>query len=253
MELACFWCERNIWRVWCSSQSFMNVVVQVQEKEWNEKEKEMSLFHYFFVSTFFALILMLLYLISNASCNHFYVFSFSNVSIWDYILSSKYMVRATLVAFYILFLLLGLIICCCSVTKSHPTLCHHMDCSIPGFLVLHCLPEFSQTCVHWVNDAVQPSYPVIPFSSCSQSSPQYFSMTPCIRCPKYWNFDFNISPSSKYSELISFRIDWFDLLKGTPRVFSSTTFESINSLPLSLLFGPTLTSVHDHWQNHSFD
>ena len=71
----------------------------------------------------------------------------------------------------------------------------------------------------------------------------------CIRWPKYWSF----SPSNEYSLLISFRIDWFDLLavQGLSRVFSNTTVQSINSLVLSL-YGPTLTSVHDYWKNHSF-
>ena len=70
----------------------------------------------------------------------------------------------------------------------------------------------------------------------------------CIRWPKYWSSSFSISPPNEYSELISFRIDWFDLLaapwKGPSRVFSSTTVESINSLVFSLLYDPTLTSVH---------
>ena len=73
-----------------------------------------------------------------------------------------------------------------------------------------------------------------------------------IRWPKYWSFSFSISPSNKYSGLISFRIDWFDLFaaQGTLRVFFNIT---INSLALSLLYGPTLTSIHDYWKNHRFD
>ena len=63
-----------------------------------------------------------------------------------------------------------------------------------------------------------------------------------IRWPKYWSFSFSISPSNEYSGLISFRIDWFDLLesKGLSRVFSNTTVQSINSPALSLLYGPAL-------------
>ena len=69
-----------------------------------------------------------------------------------------------------------------------------------------------------------------------------------IRWPKYWSF--SISPSSEYSRLISFRIDRFNLLaESSP----APQFESINSLALSFLYGPTLTSVHDYWKNHSFD
>ena len=76
-----------------------------------------------------------------------------------------------------------------------------------------------------------------------------------IRWSKYWSFSFSISPSNKYSGLISFRIDWFDL--GFPRDCQvsprAPQFESISSLVLSLLYSPTLTSVHDYWKNHSFD
>ena len=54
--------------------------------------------------------------------------------------------------------------CCFSVTKSCPTLCDPMDCSMPGFIVLHCLPEFAQIHVHWINDGIQPSHPLLPSS-----------------------------------------------------------------------------------------
>ena len=61
---------------------------------------------------------------------------------------------------------------CCSVTQSYPTLYNPMECSTPGFPVLHHLPEFVQTLVHWVNDAIQSSYHLVtPFSFCAQSSP----------------------------------------------------------------------------------
>ena len=76
-----------------------------------------------------------------------------------------------------------------------------------------------------------------------------------VRWPKYWNFNLSISPSNEYSGLISFRIDWFDLLAVRDSQESSPTpqLESINSLALSLLYGPTLTSIHDYWENHSSD
>ena len=76
----------------------------------------------------------------------------------------------------------------------------------------------------------------------------------CIRWPKYWSF--SISPSNEFSGLISFRIDWFDLLavQGTLKESSPAPwFESINSLALSFLYGPSLVSIHDHWKTHSFD
>ena len=77
----------------------------------------------------------------------------------------------------------------------------------------------------------------------------------CVRGPKCWNFSFNISPSNEYSGLISFRIDWFDLLcclRDSQESSPAPQFESINSLALSLLYGPDLISVHDYWKNHSF-
>ena len=76
-----------------------------------------------------------------------------------------------------------------------------------------------------------------------------------IRWAKYWSFSFSVSPSSEYSELISFRMDWFDLLivQRIHQFSPSPQFKSINSLMLSFLQGPTLTPIHDYWKNHSFD
>ena len=96
-------------------------------------------------------------------------------------------------------------------------LCDPMDCSMPGFPVLHHLLELVQTHVGWVNDAIQPSYPL------SSPSPPTFNLSQHqglsnesalhIRWPKYWSFSFSIRPSNEYSGLISFRIDRFDLLE----------------------------------------
>ena len=90
-----------------------------------------------------------------------------------------------------------------------------MDCNTPGFPVLHYLLEFAQTLVHWDGDAIQPSHPLSsPSPALNLSQHQGLSSESVlrIRWPKYWSFSFNISPSNKYSDLISFRIDWFDLL-----------------------------------------
>ena len=73
-----------------------------------------------------------------------------------------------------------------------------------------------------------------------------------MRWPKYWSFSFSISPSNGYSGLNSFRIDWFDLL-AVQESSPALQFKSINSSGLSLLYGPTLTAVHDYWKNHKFD
>ena len=76
----------------------------------------------------------------------------------------------------------------------------------------------------------------------------------CIRWPKYWSFSFSISPSNEYSGLISFRMDWLDLLAVQATQGSSPTpqFKGIYSLVLNLLSGPALTSVHDYWKNQEW-
>ena len=76
-----------------------------------------------------------------------------------------------------------------------------------------------------------------------------------IRWPKYWGFRFRISASNEYSGLISFRMDWLDLLavQGTLKSLLQHQFKTINSLALSFLYSPILTSIHDHWKNQSSD
>ena len=103
-----------------------------------------------------------------------------------------------------------------SVTHLCPTLCDLMDCSMSGLPVLHQLPEPTQTHVQWVSDAIQPSHALCPFLLPPSIFPsiRVFSneLVLCIRWPKYWSFSFSISPSNEYSWLISFRMDWLDLL-----------------------------------------
>ena len=126
-----------------------------------------------------------------------------------------------------------------SVAQSSPTLCNPMDCSIPGFPVHHQLLELTQTHIHWVGDAIQPSHPP------SSHSPPAFNLSQHqgllnesvlhIRWPKYWSFSFNISPSNEYSGLISFRMDWLDLLAV------QMTFKSLLQTHKNLLHSYTLT------------
>ena len=103
-----------------------------------------------------------------------------------------------------------------SVAQSCPTLCNSMDCSMPAFPGHHQLPELAQTHVHQVGDAIQPSHPLSSLLILPSIFPsiRVFSNESvlCIRWPKYWSFSFSISSSNEYSGLISFRIDWFDLL-----------------------------------------
>ena len=77
-----------------------------------------------------------------------------------------------------------------------------------------------------------------------------------VRWPKYWSFNLSISPSNEYSGLISFRIDWLDLLcspRDSQESSSTPQFKSINSSALSFLYSSALTSIHDYWKNHGFD
>ena len=149
------------------------------------------------------------------------------------------------------------------VTQLCPTLWDRMDCSTPGLPVHHQLPEFTQTHVHWVGDAIQldermPSHPL----SSPLLPPSVFPSIRVfsnesvlhIRWPKDWSFSFSISPSSEHSGLIFFRMNWLDLLavQGTLKSLLQH-HKSIISLVLSFLYGPNLTSIHDYWKNRSLD
>ena len=143
-----------------------------------------------------------------------------------------------------------------------------MNHSMPGFPADHQLPEFTQIQIYRVSDAIQPSHPLSSLSPPAPIPPsiRVFSneSTLRMRWPKYWSFSFSISPSNEHPGLISFKMDWLDLLavQGTPKSFLQNhsfgetfepQFKSINSSVLSFLHSPTLTSIHDHWKNHSLD
>ena len=102
------------------------------------------------------------------------------------------------------------------VAQSCPTLGDPMDCSTPGLPVHHQLPKLAQTHAPWDSDAIQPSHPLSPPSPPTFNLSQHQGLSNesvlCIRWPKYWSFSFSISPSNEYSGLISFRMDWLDLL-----------------------------------------
>ena len=132
--------------------------------------------------------------------------------------------------------------CLCSVTLLCPTLCDPTDCSTPGLPVLHYLPDLAQTHVHWVSDAIQPSHPPSPLLLLPSVFPSIrdFSneLAFCIRWPKYWSFNFRISPSNEYSGLISFRIDLSDLLsvRGTLKSLLQNHSSEISVLWCSVFF-----------------
>ena len=103
-----------------------------------------------------------------------------------------------------------------SVAQSCPTLCDPMNCSKPGLPVHHQLLEFTKTHVHQIGDAIQPSHPLSSPSPLAPIPPsiRVFSneSTLRMRWPKYWSVSFSISPSKDHPGLISFRMDWLDLL-----------------------------------------
>ena len=143
------------------------------------------------------------------------------------------------------------------------TLCESMDCRVQGFPVHHQL----QSLLKFMSiKLVMPSNHLILCHSLllpPSNFPSFRvfsneSVLP-IRWPKYWSLSFSISPSNEYSELISFRMDWLDLLavQGISLAVQESSptpqFKSINSLALSLLYSPALTFTHDYWKNHSLD
>ena len=133
-----------------------------------------------------------------------------------------------------------------SVAHSCLTLCNPMDYSMPGLPVHQQLLEFTQTHVHHISEDIQPSHPLSSPSPAFNLSQQQGILR--IRWPKYWSFNFSINCSSEYSGLISFRIDWLDLLtvQGTLKSPPTPQFHSINSSAFSFLYGPTVTSIHDY-------
>ena len=146
-----------------------------------------------------------------------------------------------------------------SVTQSCPTL-QPMDFSTPGLPVYQQLPEFTQTHVHWVGDAIQPSHPL--------SSP----FPPALNLSQHHGLCKWVSSSHQLAKVLEFQLQhqsfqWifrtdflYDGMVGSscsPRDSQESSptpqFKSISSSVLSFLYSPTLTSIHDHWKNHSLD
>ena len=148
--------------------------------------------------------------------------------------------------------------CYCSVTKACLTL-QPMNCSMPGFPVLQYLPEFRQTHVRWVSDAIQASHPLLPpfhaldFSQ-HQGPFQWIGSTPQVAKV------LELQLQHQSFQWI-FRVDFlYDELVGSPcsprdsqESFLAPQFKGIYSSVLSFLYSPSLTSIYDHWKNHSLD
>ena len=148
--------------------------------------------------------------------------------------------------------------CCFSVAKSCPTLCDPIDCRMSGSSVLHYLPEFAQNYVHWISDAIQPSHLLSPCSPPAHNLSQHQGLFQWVGSSHQMAkvHAEGISPSNKYSGVISFRIVWLDLLavQGTLKSILQHHSSKASILQLSSFFTvQLLTSVHDYWKNHSFD
>ena len=145
-----------------------------------------------------------------------------------------------------------------SVTQSCPTLWDPINCSTPGLPVHHHLPEFTPTHVHWVSDAIQPSHPRSSLSPPAPNPSHHQSLFQWVNSlhevAKVLEFHSALALVLPKNTQDWSPLEWISLQsKGLSRVFSNTTFKSINSSALSFLHSPTLTSIHDYWKNHSLD
>ena len=134
-----------------------------------------------------------------------------------------------------------------------PTHCDPVDCNTPGFPVLHwILLKFLSVSLVMPSNYLILLNPLLLLPSVLSLGEFSNELSHHIRWPKYWSF--SISPSSEYSVLISFRIDWLDLpIQGTLESSPTPQFQSISSSALRLLYGPALTSIHGYWKNHCFE
>ena len=132
-----------------------------------------------------------------------------------------------------------------------------IDLCRPGLPVPHHLLEFAQVRIHWISDTIQSSHPLLPPSPTAFfPSIRVFSNESVaqVRWSKFWSFSFSISPSNEYSELLSFRIDWFDLLAVQGTLKSLLQHHSWKTSVLwRSTYGPALTFMHDYWKDHSLD
>ena len=147
-----------------------------------------------------------------------------------------------------------------SVAQSCPTLCNPVNCSTPGLPVHHQLPEVTQTHVRWVGDAIQPSQPLqAPSPPAPKSLPASESL-PMSQLFAWCGQSTGVSALASFLPKKSqgwFPSEWTGWIsvqsKGLSRVFSNITVQKHQFSALSFLLSPTLTSVHDHWKNHSLD
>ena len=150
--------------------------------------------------------------------------------------------------------------CCCSVTRLCLTLWDPTDCSIPGLPVPHHLPEFAQVHVHCIGDVIQPSHPLMPSSPSALNLSQCQGLFHWVFCShqmtkilalqlKHQSFQSVFSVDLPWDWLVSSPCYPRDLQESSP----APQFKGINSLVFYLLYIPALTTVCDHWEDHSLD
>ena len=149
---------------------------------------------------------------------------------------------------------------CCSIAQSGPTLCDPTDCSMPGFPVLHYLPEFAQTHVHWVSDAIQPFHPLSPPSPPALNLSQHQGLFQWVgsshQVAKVLELQLQHQSFQWIFRVDSFRIDWFDLLTVQETLKSLLQHHSLKASVLwcSALFIVQLSHLCViTWKNQSFD
>ena len=148
-----------------------------------------------------------------------------------------------------------ILLCCCLVAKSCLTFCNPKDCSMPGFPVLYHLLYLAHTHVHWVRDAFQTSHPllltslVFPIMSLFQWVSSSHQVAKVLELQlQHWSFQWIFRVDFLYNWLVWSSCCPTDSQESSP----AAQFKSIDSLALSLLSGPTLTSIHDYWKNYRF-
>ena len=146
-----------------------------------------------------------------------------------------------------------------SVTQLCPALCDSMNCSTPGLPVHHqpqSLPKLMSIEMMMPSNHLIHCHPLLLLPSMFPSIRVFSSESVLhIRWPNYWSFSFNVSPSNEYSGLISFRMDWFDLLaiQGILKSLLQHYSSKASVLRHSAFFMVQLSSIHDYWKNHSLD
>ena len=134
---------------------------------------------------------------------------------------------------------------------SHVSLCDPMDCSTPGFPVLHYFLEFTQAHVYCISDAIQPSHPLLFPSPPAFTLPHHQGILQWISsCQLHHQcFQWLFRPDFLYDWLVWSPCCSRDCHESSP----TPQFKGVSSLALSLVYGPTLISVYDYWKNHSLD